>query len=166
MVKSPDEILKDLEMLTEEIKEKSQEKEKKKVVKTKKAKKTKSRSKEPEVTKKLQKSLELLEKEVFIKIDDPLTIARDLLHSKKVVKGITTTLMALTKVNKLREELVENLNRHIEELKEIVISLEDNLNLDHYKDNIKGSSLEAFNEYIDTIENDIEEIRRNIGLAK
>lgn len=163
MAKSPDQILKELEMLTEEIKEKTSNK----TTKRKKTQKAKSKSKEePAVTKELRRSLELLEKEVFIKIDDPVSIARDLIHSKKVVKSITTTLMALTKVNKVREELVDNLNKNINDLKNIVHSLEQNLNVEHYQNSIKSPSMETFSEYIDTIENDIEEIRRNIGLAK
>jgi len=138
MAKNPEDILKELEMLTQEIKEKkapsSQQKStsKKKKTTTSSCDKPQEENNKVKVTKELTKSLDLLEKEVFIKIDNPASIAHDLINSKKVVKNITAVLMALTKVNKLREELLQNLNENIEDLKKLVSSLERNLNLDEY----------------------------------
>ncbi len=120
--------------------------------------------------KEIKKSLDVLEKEVFIKINNPDKIVSNLVEGKKIVKDITTSLMALTKLNKLRDEIIAKLERDINNLKTLSREMEKELNLEEYSktlgEEIPSLNQEVINQYIDTIEEDIEEIRRYIGIAK
>ena len=92
MAKSPDEILKELEVLAGEINSKEEKKSKthnKKQSSKKKKKEEKADVKETIKLREIKKSLDVLEKEVFVKIDNPNEIINNLVESKKVIKDIT-----------------------------------------------------------------------------
>ncbi|GEM_PF-6662396 len=169
--KSMEDMLKELEKLAGEIetKKKTSSKRKKSSSKQKEIKDEKIKEDLNKV-KEIKKSLEVLEKEVFVKINDPEKIINNLLESKKRVKDITTSLMALIKLSKLREEIIERLNKDISALRELSKEIEHELNLDEYTKTL-GKEIGKIDEdiitqYIDTIEEDIEEIRRYMGIAK
>ncbi len=163
-----DDMLKELEKLAEEIdvptKKKTGRKRKKNSVDEDTLKEDLDKVKE------IKKSLDVLEKEVFIKINNPDKIVSNLVEGKKIVKEITTSLMALTKLNKLRDEIIAKLEKDINNLKALSREMEQELNLEEYSktlgEEIPTLNQEVINQYIDTIEEDIEEIRRYIGIAK
>jgi len=169
--RSVEDMLKELEKFAEEIDTKRKT--------TSRKKRSSSKSKEIDdkkikedlnKVKEIKKSLEVLEKEVFVKINDPEKIINSLLESKKIVKDITTNLMALIKLSKLREEILERLDKDISSLRDLSKQIEHELNLEEYTKTL-GKEIGTLNEdvitqYIDTIEEDIEEIRRYMGVAK
>ncbi len=165
-----DKVLDELEKLTADVNENESSK-KKKSKRSSKAKLDDKQIKEDlNKVKEIKKSLEILEKEVFIKINNPESIITNLVESKKIVKDITNSLMALMKLHKLREEIVTNLEKNIKELKDISHRIERELNLEEYSKTL-GKEISNINEnvisqYIDTIEEDIEEIKKYIGVAK
>ena len=62
--------------------------------------------------------------DLFVKIDEHVVIAQDLMNSKKEVKGVSDTVLLLAKAEKLKADAIERMESHLDKLDVIIQDVE------------------------------------------
>ncbi len=65
--------------------------------------------------------------ELFVKIDEHVTISKDLMGSKLEIKGISDTVLLLAKAEKLKSEAIERMEKHLDKLDNVLKDVEAKL---------------------------------------
>lgn len=62
--------------------------------------------------------------ELFVKIDEHVSVSKDLMGSKSEIKGISDTVLLLAKAEKLKSEAIERMEKHLDKLDTVLKDVE------------------------------------------